>query len=332
MAADGGKVGTAYVELEARTNKLEADLARAQSQINAFAAQAERGSAVASGGFATLGTSIKRTIAPITQLVGAVGGAIGLFQLFVSLGERIGKMLFGVKDGADAAAAALDGLTGDTERALKALFETDFQKFASKYTAPFDAIIDKANAALDDPEVKGDDRARIEEERTRALRARGIAAAKAQQDFADEQRDKSDAERAKREADAADEQAARTRRFMEESASLDEEFMDERTKVAARSQRKADELRAQGFEVLAQQEERQAKQRLGYIDLEASVRSALAQRAAQEEERREAEATQRRLLDERRIAAEAVSGLRAASGASSAAALLARIERNTARR
>ncbi len=96
--AEGTEVGKAYVSLEANSAGLDAGLKQGEAKVEQFAATADKSTAKANKGFLGLGKGIKDTIKPLTSLVGGVTAAIGTFGLFVSLGERLGRVLTGLDE------------------------------------------------------------------------------------------------------------------------------------------------------------------------------------------------------------------------------------------
>lgn len=94
--AEGTKVGEAYVSLEADSSGLTTGLKAGEAQVEQFAATADKATARSTKGFIGLGKGIRDTIKPLTSLVGGVTAAIGTFGLFVSLGERLGRVLTGL--------------------------------------------------------------------------------------------------------------------------------------------------------------------------------------------------------------------------------------------
>lgn len=94
--AEGTEVGKAYVSLEADPAPMSAGLKQGEAKVQQFATQTEKATTRAKGGFNKLGKSVRDTIKPITSLVGGVTAAIGTFGLFVSLGERLGRVITGL--------------------------------------------------------------------------------------------------------------------------------------------------------------------------------------------------------------------------------------------
>lgn len=159
MAETGGtQVGAAYVALEARTAQLELGLATATAKIEEFAGKAEAQTAKASGGFNTLGKNIRKTIAPITQLVGAVGAAVGTFTVFLSLGKQIGQALTGIDENGKNAADRLKEFKEQSRSSVQSLtgarFRGPFQSQLESESKQSNEIIAKANKEIDRLEAR----------------------------------------------------------------------------------------------------------------------------------------------------------------------------------
>lgn len=130
MANAGSKIGEAYVELQARVEKLEVGLAKAKAEMASYAASAEGSMAavatasevsservVASSSRATM--SLKKQAGAFTSLVGRAFAVVGVFRIFESLGQSIRENW---KDGAERAEDFADSL--DMTNPIQSLKQT----------------------------------------------------------------------------------------------------------------------------------------------------------------------------------------------------------------
>lgn len=120
MAPQSTSLGTASVKLTAENAELKARLAEAEARLERYGASAERAGTRANSAFYGTTRGIRQSIAAVTGFVGSMTAAIGVVQLMLELGQRIGNAF---KSGAEVAQEAIDNL--DVSSIDKAISELE---------------------------------------------------------------------------------------------------------------------------------------------------------------------------------------------------------------
>lgn len=130
---NGGKIGEAFVELRAKVDKLEAELTQAKARVNEYASAAEsahtrtqQSAETASRG---IGQALKQQMTAFTGLISRVSAAIGVFTVFLQLGERIREMF---TSGAEKAERFSESIAGQDAQARVAALAKQLGELEAK--------------------------------------------------------------------------------------------------------------------------------------------------------------------------------------------------------